>query len=101
MTREDRAEGVYVNPLPSSLNTKASRPRYITLSVCTPGSFERPTIEPDFDGARTGKCLTAARGPIVLLLIVVRTLAIVAVGVLIFWLRRYMTGADGKEPTSP
>ena len=26
-----------------------------------------------------------------LLLIVVRTLAIVAVGVLIFWLRRYMT----------
>jgi hypothetical protein len=27
-----------------------------------------------------------------LLLIVVRTLAIVAVGVLIFWLRRYMTG---------
>lgn len=27
-----------------------------------------------------------------LLLIIVRTLAIVAVGVLIFWLRRYMTG---------
>ena len=27
-----------------------------------------------------------------LLIVVLRTLAIVAVGVLIFWLRRYMTG---------